>query len=542
MKIGWVNSSHSIKKYIGGNLMGNEKFLMAIDAGTGSVRAVLFDTNGNQKAVSSQEWEHKEDPRFPGSMDFDWVFNWNLTKSCIKNVIKDAGIDSKDIAGISTTCMREGIVLYDSDNKEIWACANVDARSTDEVTELINLSSTLEKEIYSISGQTYALGALPRLLWVKNKMPEVYEKTKTLSMFNDWLIYKLTGVMSTEPSNGCTTGIFNLNKRSWDPTIAEKCGIKSDIFPLVYESGSIVGNVNKNAAGETGLFEGTPVVAGGGDAQLGCIGVGLVSPSQAAVFGGSFWQYEYNTDEAKTDEDCRVRVNCHAIPNIWQYEAIAFFPGLVMRWYRDAFCQLEKQKALESNKDPYYYMNLEAEKIPAGSNGMLCTFSDVMNYISWKHASPTFTNFSLDASKHNRFTFYRAIMENAAMVTKGNMELVSSVTGNKPKEIIFASGASKSSLWCQIISDVLNLPVHVPKVKESTALGAAILAGIGVGIYDNVEETVNKIVKLEKTYYPNKENVDLYDKLYKKWQEVYKAQLDLADKKITEHMWIAPGL
>ncbi|MDF2592081.1 MAG: Xylulokinase [Clostridia bacterium] len=515
---------------------------MAIDAGTGSVRAVIFDTDGNQIGVSQQEWEHKEDPRFPGSMDFDWVYNWSLASSCIQEVFKKTSINPKDIAGISTTCMREGIVLYNSQGEEIWACANVDARSSGEVAELIHRCAALEKEIYNVSGQTYALGALPRILWVKNKMPEVYEKTAVVSMFNDWLIYKLTGVMSTEPSNGCTTGIFDLEKRTWDTAIAEKCGIKTDIFPPVFESGTLVANVTQSASDATGLAAGTPVIAGGGDAQLGCIGVGVVSKDQAAVFGGSFWQYEFNTDEVKTDSECRVRINCHAVPQIWQYEAIAFYPGLVMRWYRDAFCQLEKQKAKDHGEDPYYYMNTEAEKIPAGSYGMMCTFSDIMNYICWKHAAPTFTNFSLDAEKFNRYTFYRAIMENAAMVTKGNMELVTSLTGNKPTEIIFASGASKSPLWCQILADVLGLPVRVPKVKEATALGAAILAGIGVGLFDTIESAVNKIVCLDKTYYPNNENYKLYNDLYEDWKKVYRTQLELCNKKVTNNMWIAPGI
>ncbi len=518
------------------------KYLMALDAGTGSVRAVIFDLEGNQLAVSQQEWEHKEDPRFPGSMNFDWVHNWDLASGCIRDVLNETQIDPKEIAAISTTCMREGIVLYDKDYNEIWACANVDARSNEEVIQLIKSSPELEKEIYKESGQTYALGALPRILWVKNKMPDIYENTVYVGMFNDWLILKLTGVLSIEPSNGSTTGIFDLATRNWDKTIMERIGLKTDIFPPVFESGTIVATVSETGAKETGLTPGIPVVAGGGDAQLGCIGVGLVSPSQGAVFGGSFWQFEYNTSVAKTDDECRVRVNCHALPDLWQYEALAFYPGLIMRWFRDSFCQFEKQLSKETGRDVYDLMNEEAEKIPAGCYGMLCTFSDVMNYISWKHAAPTFTNFSLDPEKCNRYTFYRAIMENSAMVTKGNIELVASVTGETPSEIIFASGASKSPLWCQILSDVLNIPVYVPKVKEATALGAAILAGKGVGIYTDVAETVKKVVKIDRIYYPNTENNKVYNDMYANWRKVYAAQLELANQNITKNMWSAPGV
>lgn len=523
-------------------MLKSNKYLMAIDAGTGSVRAVLFDTKGNQLGCAQREWFHKEDPKYPGSMDFDWNLNWELTCTCIREVLCITKISSEEIEAISTTCMREGIVLYNNDGKEIWACANVDARSSDEVSELIALNPKLESKFYNISGQTYALGALPRLLWVKNKLPEVYESATAVSMINDWLIYKLSGKLTSEPSNGCTTGIFSLSKRDWEPSIAEPFGLKTDLFPPVSECGTVVATVSEAAASLTNLHPGTKIVAGGGDAQLGCIGVGVVSNNQAAIFGGSFWQYEYNTNIPKTDSQCRVRVNCHAVPNIWQYEAIAFNPGLVMRWYRDAFCQEEIEKAKELNTDPYTLMNEKAEKIPAGCYGMMCAFSDVMNFINWKHAAPTFANFKLDPQLFNKYTFYRAIMENSAIVTRGHLELVYESTGCLPSEVIFASGASKSPLWCQIVADTLGLPVKVPVVKEATALGGAILAGYGAGIYPDIETTAINLVQIEKTYTPNMENHRIYTEMYNKFKEFYPTQLNLCDKGLTDYMWSAPGL
>lgn len=518
------------------------KYLMAVDAGTGSVRAVLFDTDGNQLGCIQEEWEHREDPRYPGSMDFDWEYNWNLASGCIKGVLAKTGIDPADIAAVSTTSMREGIVLYDAEGREIWACANVDARSNDEVEELIALSPELEKEIYSKTGQTYALGALPRLLWVKNKEPEIYKRVAKLGMFNDWLIYRLTGVMAVEPSNGSTTGILDLQKRTWDPEIAIKCGLRGDIFPTVAESGTMLTGVSEIGSEQTGLKEGTPVVVGGGDCQLGTIGLGATEPNQAVVLGGSFWQYEFNTPTGKTDDNCRVRVNCHAVPGVWQYEALAFKPGLVMRWFRDGFCQLEKKLAEETGKDPYDLMNIEASKIPAGSYGMMCCFSDVMNFISWKHASPTFTNFELDSEKFSRYTFYHAILENAALLAKGHMELVEEATGGRPNEIIFAGGASKSPLWCQILADVMDLPVKVPVVKEATALGASIIAGYGVGIYKDIPDTARRIAKIEHTYLPNEANHAVYEEMYPVWRKVYAAQLSLTERGLTKNMWKAPGV
>ena len=518
------------------------KYLMAIDAGTGSVRSVIFDIYGNQLGAAQHEWEHKTDSRYPGSMDFDVEYNWQLTADCIKKVLADTGINGSEIVAIATTSMREGIVLYDENGKEIWACANVDSRSGAEVEELIAKDSSLERDIYKLSGQTFALGALPRILWVKNHMPDIYNKTKTVTMFNDWLIYKLSGILSVEPSNGCTTGIFNLKKRGWQPEIAGRCGLKEDIFPVVFESGSVVGIVSPICSGITGLNNGTLVVAGGGDAQLGAVGVGVVSGNQIAVFGGSFWQLECNTADPKLEDNCRIRVNCHAVPGMFQYEAIAFYPGLVLRWYRDAFCQMEKQIGRETGEDPYSLLDKEAALVPAGSNGMMCAFSDVMNYISWKHSSPTFTNFALDSRAFNRYTFYRSLLENAALITKGHLEMVQELTGSTPDEIVFANGASKSRLWCQIMADVLGVRIKVPKVKEATALGAAICAGVGAGVYESIQSASSTLVAWDKEYIPDPDNNNTYSKMYKAWRQMYKVQLKLSDSGITEHMWKAPGL
>jgi len=515
-------------------------YLMAIDAGTGSIRAVIFDTQGNQKGCVQKEWKHFEDPRYPGSMDFDWNADWQLTCSCIRGVLTQTNIEAGRIAAVSTTCMREGIVLYDKTGNEIWACANVDSRATDEVTQLKQINPNLEKELYAKSGQTFALGALPRLLWIKNKLPEVYEKTARIGMINDWLIYRLCGVLAVEPSNGSTTGLFDLKSRKWDIDIAQQCGIRSDIFPEVIECGTAAGKISKKASVESGLSENTPVVAGGGDCQLGAVGVGVVKEGEAVVFGGSFWQYEYNTNIVNCPAKCDIRVNCHAVENMWQYEAIAFHPGLIMRWFRDAFCTEEKRLADEKQTDPYALLDNAAKNIQAGCYGMICAFSDVMNYINWKHAAPSFINFQLDPAKFNKFTFYRAIMENSCLVTLGHLRLVEEATGNRPQKIVFAGGAAKSFLWPQILADVLGIPVDVPVVKEATALGTAIMAGKGIGLYTDIKEAVNNLVKFEKTFLPDKENREIYDKAYQNWKAAYQPLLRLSDENITKYMWRSP--
>ncbi|MBI9104567.1 MAG: autoinducer-2 kinase [Spirochaetales bacterium] len=519
-----------------------ENYLLAIDAGTGSIRAVIFDLKGNQISVGQREWIHKEDSRFPGSMDFDIENNYNLLILCIKEAIAAAKIEPEKIIAVASDSMREAIILYDSEGKEIWACANVDSRSVDEVSQLAKISEGIEKEIYEESGQTFSLGALARILWVKNNMPEVYEQTTAVTMLNDWVNYKLSGNLSVEPSNGCTTGMFDLASRAWKPEIAAKCGLKADIYPVVHESGTPVGKITEEISSITGLSRECLVVTGGGDAQIGSVGVGAVKKGQAALFGGSFWQLEYNVGTPKVDPEGRVRINCHVVSNQWQHEMIAFFPGLVMRWFRDGFCQLEKMIEKDYGIDAYSLTEKLALDVPIGSHGMLCSFSSVMDYSNWKHAAPCFTNFGIDPEKFHKGTFYRALMENAALVTLGHLKIINALNDIEIKEIVFASGASKSSLWCQIVSDVLGVKILVPKVKEAAALGTAICAGYGAGVYKSIEEAAGELVEIEATYTPDMENHKKYGEIYETWLKVNKSQMENSDKGFLNHMWKAPGL
>jgi autoinducer 2 (AI-2) kinase len=183
-----MNKKYSkVNLLIEGEIM--KKYVMAIDAGTGSVRSIIFDENFNQISVAQHEWTHKEDPSYEGAIDFDVEKNATLMLDTICECIKKSGINGQDIIAISTTSMREAFVLYDEYEKEIWAVSNVDARSSKDVDELKKLSENIEEDIYNISGQTFALGAIPRLLWVKNNIPDIYKKTKSITMLNDWIVH-----------------------------------------------------------------------------------------------------------------------------------------------------------------------------------------------------------------------------------------------------------------------------------------------------------------------------------------------------------------
>ncbi|MBE2896430.1 autoinducer-2 kinase [Pasteurellaceae bacterium HPA106] len=518
------------------------QYLMALDAGTGSVRAVIFDLQGNQIATAQQEWTHQTDPNIPGSMNFNLEKNWQLAISCIAQAIKKSQIQPSDIKAISTCSMREAIVLYDSNKAPIWACGNVDARAIKEVKRLKNRDDDYEKTMYNSSGQTLSLSAVPRLLWLKENQPSIYKKAQFMTMLSDWLGFMLTGEISVEPSNAGTTGLINLETRQWDTTLLENVGLNPNLLPPVKETGERLGYVTENITHQTGLAINTPVIVGGGDVQLGCVGLGVTAPTQAAIIGGTFWQQVVNLPNAKTDPNMNVRINPHVIPPLVQAESISFFTGLTMRWFRDVFCHEEIVQAEKEGVDAYSLLESQAQLVPVGSNDVIPIFSDAMHYANWYHAAPSFINLSISPEKCNKAVLFRALEENAAIVSAYNLRQVEQFSGIKLSSIIFAGGGSKGTLWSQILADVTGLIIHVPVVKEATALGCAIAAGVGIGLYASMQQAGEQLVKIERTYYPNPEHNRLYQGHMQKWEKVYSAQLALVNHGLTESLWKAPGV
>jgi len=518
----------------------SEGYLLAIDAGTGSCRAVLFDPQGNQIAMAQEEWSHRSLPGYPGSQVFDTAENWRLISQCIRNAIETSRVPADAILAVSATSMREGIVLYDDRGEEIWACPNVDSRAGAEAASLIE--SGLADRIYTISGDWVSITSAARLLWIRNQQPELFGRIAKMTMLSDWILYRLSGEYASDPSAGSSSGLFDLSTRTWSDDIIAMCGLDKSILPPVREPGTIIGAVTANACRETGLKAGTPVVVGGADTQLGLVGIGRTETDQFTILGGSFWQQVVGVSEPLIDPQTRLRTLCHAVPNQWMIEGIGFFCGLYMRWFRDAFCQLERDEAIRDNRDPYAAMEQLAMDVPPGANGVIGIFSNFMNAKRWIHASPSFLQFDILNPLHSgKKECIRAIQESAAYVSNGHLKIIEEVTGKTFTNVVFSGGAAKGTQWPQIVADVLGCRVSVPVVKESSALGAAIAAGVGAGVYASLTDASQESSRIERVVEPNPAHHEAYKKLVHNWSQAYDHSLELAERGLAKPMWRAIG-
>jgi autoinducer 2 (AI-2) kinase len=516
------------------------KHYLVIDCGTGSGRTILFDEGGNEIAMSQREWKHMNYSNVAGAIDFDTKTNWPLIKEIIKETIEKSGVDRETIVAISASSMREGMVLYNESGEEIWACSNIDARAGIEVEELI--ATGLEMAIYNHTGQTFSLSDAPRLLWVKKNLPEVYEAAHKLGMISDWVLFRLCGQYTIEPTNGSTSGIFDTFTRQWNDEIITKLNLKENIYPVVHEPGDIIGTISEELASEFNLSPNTKVIVGGGDVQLGTIGVGAVKENDAVIFGGTFWQQEVNVKNPVPDKNARVRINSHGIKELFQYEGIAFQVGLVMRWFRDALCQSEKKMADELGISTYSLLTEMSKSVPVGSYGIIPIFSDIMNYMHWKHSTPAFIGMNInEPEKYNKAAMFKSLMENAAFLSLGNLKLIQEITGFFPENITFGGGASYSPEWCKILANVLGIPVKVPKVKEATSFGVLLTCLVGTGEYKSFEEAAETLCSTEAVYYPDRAAHKEYKYYYRKWKDVYQKMLNITDTENLNHMWKAPG-
>ncbi len=495
------------------------EYLVAIDAGTIGCRTIIFDEEGKEISRAYEEYSSiYPQPTWVEQRADDW---WRATCSTLKRALSQAQIRVDRIAGVSVTNQRETIVPVDENgtplrNAIVWQ----DRRTIKECQKIKEKIG--DKKIYEITGLTIdPYFSAPKILWIKENEPEIFRKTYKFMLVHDYILMKLTGEFVTDWSNASRTMLFDINSFSWSKEVCDSLEIPLEKLPRAEPPAKKIGEVTVKADEETGLKAGIPVITGGGDQQCGAVGIGVVKEGRIKATTGTGTFILAYSERPIWDEKRRVLCSCHADPRKWVIEASIFTTGAVYRWFRDQLGHTEKALAEILGEDPYNILNREAESSPPGSGGILVLPHFVGAGAPYWNPNSRGVIFGL-ALGHTRGHLIRAIMEGVCFEIRKNIEIIKEM-GIRVNEMRITGGATRSNLWNQIQADVYNLPVVIGVAEEATALGAAILAGVGAGVYKSVSDAAEKVVHIKEKIKPDPKKRKLYDKLYELHLELYEA-------------------
>jgi sugar (pentulose or hexulose) kinase len=494
-----------------------DKYLMALDAGSGSGRCVVVSLDGRKFFATKKEWFYFTPPGLASSAnEFHPDEFWRIFADCIRETLAKAGIRGEDVLAVSSTSQREGLVALDKDGMELYAGPNRDFRAA---MEGIFVTNNFGEEIYRRSGHyPSGLFGIARLLWFKKNQPELFARFATVLSMNDWVLFRVSGVRSSEPTNASETAMYDIQKHEWMKDIVDKLGLP-DLLPPVHNAGTVIGGVTEAVAKETGLKAGTPVVAGAADTQCGLLGCGLLNTDDTGIISGTTTPVQTITDTVILDPQIRTWADPYVIPGKYVLESNSGGSGSVFQWLRDTISESEVMRT--SPEQAYAEMVKIAEKAPPGSNGVL--IHSGVNIFNAKKIGMPVNVFLLGLSpltgeaSSGKGLIIRAMLENFVYGAKANFDQVVEVLGRQPSVIGVCGGLSKSDLYNQIMADVLALPVKVPFCREGSGVGCAICAGIGAGQFKDFSEGVQAMVHLDRVYEPDAQNVGKYKNYYRRW-------------------------
>ncbi len=500
-----------------------DEFVLAIDVGTTGVRSIFYTIDG-KPIVSSYEEFPSQFPQ-PSWVEQDANLWWNTVCTTIKRCLK-SGLSSEYVIGISVTNQRETVVPVDENNHPIRNAIVWQDRRTVPQCDWIHENLTSDT-IYSITGLTIdPYFTAPKLLWIKRHDESTFKKAHKFLLVHDFIISKLSGEYVTDRSNASRTMLFDINKSDWSKPLLEKMGIQSEKLPAVKIAGTKIGELTASAAKEIGLKEGTPVVLGGGDQQCAALGVGVVRSGMTKSTTGTGTFILAYSEDVLLDSLKRVLCSCHVVPNAYVIESSIFTTGSALRWFRDNLGYRERTIAEELGVDPYEVLTEGASEVSPGSEGVL----HIPHFVGagaphWNpHARAIFAGLALG---HSRKHLIRAILEGVSYEIRTNLEVMNEI-GLSISEVRVTGGATRSNLWMQIQSDILNLPIVLTELEEATALGAAILACKGVGVFSSIPEAAEEMVKPRERLLPTEQNREVYDKAYSRYQMLYSSIKDMS--------------
>lgn len=490
--------------------MTTKRLLLGMDVSTTGAKALLIDEAG-QVVSSATTALSLSTPRplWSEQNPADW---WSGMQESIREVLAAASIPGSAVAGIGLTGQMHGLVLLDAEGEVLRpAILWNDQRTGDQCDEI---RARLGKErLIQITGNDALTGfTAPKILWVKQNEPQIFAKVRHILLPKDYIRFKLTDTFAIDCADGAGTLLFDLKKRTWSDDVLEALEIPRDWLPSTFEGPQVTGVVSRATANVTGLAEGTPVVGGGGDQAAQAVGVGAVEAGILALTLGTSGVVFAPTEAPLIEPEGRLHAFCHAVPGMWHFMGVMLSAAGSLQWYHDALAPDLSFDDLIS----------EAESIPPGSEGLL--FLPYLTGERTPYPDPNARAAWIGLTvRHTRGHMTRAVLEGVAFGLKDSFTLIQQAGLGEIKHVRISGGGARSALWRQILADVLGVELVTVNTTEGAAYGAALLAGVGIGIWEDVPAACKVTIQETGKNEPDSRTVAIYSDFYPRYRALYPA-------------------
>jgi xylulokinase len=493
-------------------------YLLGIDVGTTGSKALLVDAHGAVKTSATTEYPMvTPQPLWAEQNPDDW---WAATIASIHQVLAKSGVQPDQVAGIGLTGQMHGLVLLDAHADVLRPCIMWnDQRTAPQcaaITQKVGAESVLR-----LTGNPILPGfTAPKIAWVREHEPEVYARAAKVLLPKDYARYRLTGSFFSEVSDASGTSLFDVGRRRWSEDMLRALDLPRDWLPEVTESPVVSARVSADAASQTGLLEGTPVVGGGGDQAAQAVGTGIIAEGLVSATLGTSGVVFAASDTYRVEPGGVLHAFCHAVPGMWHLMGVMLSAAGSFRWYRDTLGDFERLKADETGRDAYDLLTEAAAEVPPGCEGLL-----FLPYLTGErtpypdpNARGVFFGLTL---RHGKAHMTRAVLEGVTYGLRDSLELMRAL-GLSIQQVRASGGGARSPLWRDMLADVFDTEIVTVAVTEGAAYGAALLAGVGAGVYADVGEACATAVQVTGRTEPGSD-VSVYADYYPRYRALYPA-------------------
>ncbi len=467
-----------------------EELLLGIDIGTSSSRALLLSADGSTVAAATGEYTFETPrPLWAEQDPADW---WTATVGAIRQVLATAGVTAEEIVGVGLTGQMHGLVLLDAAGRVLRPCIMWNDQRTGPQCAAITARLGLPRLLDLIANPLLPGFTAPKIVWVREHEPEVYAQVAHVLLPKDYIRYRLTGEFATEVSDASGTALLDVRRRRWSDEMLAALDIPAAWLPACYESPVASTQISAEAAEATGLRAGTPVVGGGGDQAAGAVGSGIVQQGIVSVTLGTSGVVFAATEQFLLEPEGRLHAFCHAVPEQWHLMGVMLSAAGSLRWYRDALGGAELAQAAVNGTDVYDLLSAQAAQAPPGCEGLI--FLPYLTGERTPYPDPDARGayFGLTL-RHGKPHLIRAVLEGVAYGLRDSLELMRGM-GVAIKQVRVSGGGARSALWRQILADVFNAEIVGTNVNEGAAFGAALLVGVGTGLYPDVRTACEAMI------------------------------------------------